>query len=61
MYKLIKYIENKIKIRKIQNKFPYNPLEQISTMDLTKFIVVHYCIIENSYKSNLGVFIYRNT
>jgi hypothetical protein len=26
-YKLIKYIENKIKIRKIQNKFPYNPLE----------------------------------
>jgi hypothetical protein len=25
LYKLLKYIENKIKLGKIQNKFPYNP------------------------------------
>jgi hypothetical protein len=28
---------------------------------LTKFYFVLYCLIENSYNSNLGVFIYKNT
>jgi hypothetical protein len=29
LYKFLKFIENLIKLRKIQNKFPYNPLEKI--------------------------------
>jgi hypothetical protein len=28
---------------------------------LIKFFFVHYCLVENCYKSNLGVIIYKNT
>jgi hypothetical protein len=61
LFKFLKFIENKIKLRKIQSKFLYNPLEQIFAIGLTKFIFVLYFLIDNSYKSNIGVFNYKNT
>jgi hypothetical protein len=60
MYKILKYIENKIKLRKMPSKFLQNPYEYIFAIDLTKFHFVQCCLIEKSYKSNLGVFNYRN-
>jgi hypothetical protein len=58
--KVLKFIINRIKFRKIQNKFSYNPLEWILAIVLTKFDFVLYCLVENVYKSNHGVFNYKN-
>jgi hypothetical protein len=60
-YKLHKFIINTIRLEKIENKFLWNPLELLLAIGLTKSIFVHYGLIENSYKSNLGVFNYKNT
>jgi hypothetical protein len=52
--KIKKLIENRINIITIQSKIPWNPLEW------TKFHFVHYCLIENSFESNLGVLNYKH-
>jgi hypothetical protein len=44
----------------MQTKVHWIPLEQISTVGLTKSIFVHYCLVENSKKSNLEVINYKN-
>jgi hypothetical protein len=44
----------------MQTIFPWDPLEYIFAIDLTKSIVKHYCLIEKSYNSNIGVFNYKN-
>jgi hypothetical protein len=44
------FIENLLNIRKIQSKFLYNPLEQISTIGLTKSLFENYFLLENSHK-----------
>jgi hypothetical protein len=59
--KLPKFIENRRSFTKILNKFVCNPCEYILVIGLTKFPFVLYCLIENSYKSNIGVFNYKNT
>jgi hypothetical protein len=43
----------------MQNKFPQNLCEYILAIGLTKFPFVLYYLIENSYKSNIGVFNYK--
>jgi hypothetical protein len=45
----------------MQTKFHWNSFEHIYAVGLTKSHFVHYCSIENSYKSNLGVFNYTNS
>jgi hypothetical protein len=57
---LLKYIENGLKLRKIQNKFCWNPLRWILEIDLTQLHFVHYCLLENFYESIIGVFNYKN-
>jgi hypothetical protein len=44
----------------MQTKFHWYPLEQIYTVGLTKYLCVHYCLVENSKKSNLEEFNYKN-
>jgi hypothetical protein len=56
----LKYIENGLKLRKIQSKICLNPLGRILAIDLTQLHFVHYCLLENFYESVLGVFIYKN-
>jgi hypothetical protein len=57
---LLKYIENELKLRKIQNKFSWNPLGCILAIDLTQLHFVHYCHLENFYETILGVFNYKH-
>jgi hypothetical protein len=45
----------------MQSKFLWNPLEQIYPVAMTKYLFVHYCLVENSKKSNLEVFNYKNS
>jgi hypothetical protein len=44
----------------MKSKILYNPLKQIFAVDLTKFPFVLYCLLENSYESNLRAFNYKN-
>jgi hypothetical protein len=37
-----------------------NPLEYIYALGLTKSLFMHYCLVDNSKKSNLEEFIYKN-
>jgi hypothetical protein len=60
-FKILKYIENEIKLRKIWNKFILNLSEYILAIGLSKLHFVHHGRLEHFYKSNLGVFIYKNT
>jgi hypothetical protein len=59
--KLLKYIENEVKVGNIQDKFPWIPLHEIFAIGVTKSHFVLYVLVENFYKSNLGVFNYKNT
>jgi hypothetical protein len=58
--KLLQIIETCSFVQKLQGKFHWNPLEQPYTVDSTKVVFVYYCPVENSNKSNLGVFLYKN-
>jgi hypothetical protein len=49
-----------MKLVKIQNRFLWFSLEYNFALGLTKSLFVHHCSIENSYKSNLGVFNCKN-
>jgi hypothetical protein len=49
-----------MKLRKMQSKFRWNNFEQIYAVGLTKSYFMRYYSIENSYKSNFGVFNYKN-
>jgi hypothetical protein len=42
----------------MQTKFYWNPL-QIYVIGLTKSLFVHYCLVDNSYKSNIVTFNYK--
>jgi hypothetical protein len=44
----------------MQSKILWNPLELISTVDLTKSVFVHYCLVENFKNSNLEENNYKN-
>jgi hypothetical protein len=44
---LLKYIENRPKLRKIQNTFCWNPLGWILAIDSTQLHFVQYCLLEN--------------
>jgi hypothetical protein len=37
-----------------------NPLRPIYSVGLTKLHFVHYCLVENSYKSKLEIFNYKH-
>jgi hypothetical protein len=60
LFKILKSIENHVQLRKTQTNFHWNSLEHIYTMDLTKSLFVHYCLVENSKKSNIEVINYKN-
>jgi hypothetical protein len=49
-YKLLKYIENIIRLRKIWNKFLGNPQEHICPIKLTLSYFSWYCIVQNYMK-----------
>jgi hypothetical protein len=44
----------------MQTKLHWNPFEQINVVGLTKFIFVHYCVVENSKKSRFEEIDYKN-
>jgi hypothetical protein len=44
----------------MQSNFFVNPLEQSYAINLIRLTFSHYCGVENSYKSNLGVINYKN-
>jgi hypothetical protein len=37
-----------MKLKKIRNKFLYNPLEYIYALGLTKSLLIHYCLLDKS-------------
>jgi hypothetical protein len=45
---LPKFVENNMKLKKIRNKFLYNPLEYIYALGLTKSLFIHYCLLDKS-------------
>jgi hypothetical protein len=53
LYKHLKRVENKINLIKIQTKFPYNTLEYLFVVGLTKSLFMHYFLEDKSKKSNI--------
>jgi hypothetical protein len=51
--KLRKSIEICSNVQNLQSKFCMNPLEQIYAVGLTKYLFVHYCLVQDSKNLNL--------
>jgi hypothetical protein len=56
----LKIRRNHIKLIKMPTKFHQNPLDQISTVSLIKYVFLHYCLVNFLKKSNLEVINYKN-
>jgi hypothetical protein len=58
--KLIQSLKFHRKFRKIQNKFCINPLQWNYALGLTKYLFMHFCLVDKSKKLNLEEIIYKN-